>query len=179
MSALSNLFDDALIGSMAEGIKCNCVATVLMVDDNEFNLVPLSLILKSQHKIQSIKALDGEQAVKIFRKDRMKRCCNVRIQIVLMDIVMPVMDGLEATARIMDILREERAVAGTYDTLKDRAQPAKMAAEMGVYIAAVTAYIDQPSVDKMFDCGMVEAIPKPVNSVLMAQLIKKYYKFSK
>jgi len=37
-----------------------------------------------------------------------------------MDIIMPVMDGFEATIGIMDILRQERALKGkTYDTSND------------------------------------------------------------
>mmetsp|Transcript_22482 Transcript_22482/g.27729 ORF Transcript_22482/g.27729 Transcript_22482/m.27729 type:complete len:97 (-) Transcript_22482:434-724(-) len=50
-SSLNNLIDDALIGSLGEGIKCKCNATVLIVDDNEFNLLPLKLILKSNHNL--------------------------------------------------------------------------------------------------------------------------------
>ena len=55
--------------------------------------MPLTMLLKSNHGLTCLKASDGAQAVEIFRKDRAKRCCQVRIQIVLMDIIMPIMDG--------------------------------------------------------------------------------------
>ena len=169
------LYDNALINSIGEGLDCKCVATVLVVDDNEFNLLPLTLILQATYKIHCLKALNGAVAVELFRRDRQKRCCNVHIQLVLMDLVMPVLDGLSATVQIMDILREERVIKGCFDTRADKADPAKMAAEMGVSVVAITAYIDQPTVDKIFDCGMVEALQKPINSVLMEQIITKYY----
>lgn len=63
----------------------------------------------------------------------------------------------------MDILKTERAIKN-YDTSNDRMQPAKMAAEMGVSVVAVTAYIDKPTVDKIYDVGMVEAIMKPIKN---------------
>ena len=114
-----------------------------MVDDNEFNLIPLTTLLESNHGLTCLKASDGAEAVEIFRKDRAKRCCETRIQLVFMDIIMPVMDGLEATIRIMEILRQERTLnASKYDRSKDSTQPARMAGEMGVAIVAVTACID-------------------------------------
>lgn len=76
----------------------------------------------------------------------------------------------------MDVLKQERAIKGCYDTKNDRLQPAKMAAEMGVAIAAVTAYIDKPTVDKIYDCGMVEAVQKPIKNTIMKELLAKYFK---
>ena len=159
-------------------MKCNCNASVLVVDDNEFNLLPLTIMLKSNHSITCVKALNGADAVKIFKKDRAKKCCDKRIQIIMMDLFMPILDGFDATSQILDILRQERAIAGTYDTSNDYKRPQEMAAEMKVAIAAITAYIDQPTVDKIFDVGMVEAIQKPIKSTRMDDLVKKYYKKS-
>lgn len=177
-SGISNLFDVEIVHSMGDNINCNCNATILVVDDNEFNLLPLTIMLKSNHKISCVKALNGAEAVKIFAKDRAKKCCDKRIQMIMMDLVMPILNGFDATNQIIDILRQERAIAGIYDTSNDAKKPKEMAAEMGVAIAAITAYIDQPTVDKIFDCGMVEAIQKPIKSTLLDDLVRKYYKVS-
>ena len=75
-----------------------------------------------------------------------------------MDLVMPVLDGIGATNKIMDLLRQERALAQTYDTSNDKSNPKDMARQMGLAIAAVTAYIDQSTVDKIFDSGMIQAL---------------------
>ena len=85
---------------------------MLIVDDNEFNLLPLNMLLQANHNIFSDKANNGVEAVKLFRRNRAKKCCNVRYRLVLMDLVMPVLDGIGATVKIMDCLRQERALAG-------------------------------------------------------------------
>lgn len=109
------MFDDALVNSMAAGTKCSCKSTVLIVDDNEFNILPLNMLLQANHNIFSDKANNGEEAVKLFRRNRNKKCCDVRYRLILMDLVMPVLDGIGATIQIMDCLRNERAIAGIID----------------------------------------------------------------
>ena len=86
-----------MISSIAEGQECHCISKVLVVDDNEFNLMPIAMLLKTNHGLESIKATDGEEAVQVFRRDRAKKCCNVRIKMVLMDLMMPICDGFDAT----------------------------------------------------------------------------------
>ena len=92
-----------------------------------------------------------------------------------MDIVMPVLDGIKATKKIMELLRLERALKGTFDTSNDLADPASMAAEMGLAVAAVTAFVDKSTVDKVFAAGMVQAVQKPVQNSQLKKLIKKYH----
>lgn len=45
--------DDALINSVAEQHKCSCNATALLVDDDEFNLIPLNMLLQNR-KINAV-----------------------------------------------------------------------------------------------------------------------------
>ena len=120
-SALSaSILHEAPIKTIGASKACTCKATVLVVDDNQFNMLPLTMLLKSNHGLTCLEASDGAQAVEIFRKDRSKSCCQIRIQIVLMDIIMPIMDGFQATIGIMEILRQERALKSTkYDTSND------------------------------------------------------------
>ena len=47
---------------------------------------------------------------------------------------------------------------------------------MGVVVAAITAYIDQPTVDQIYDCGMIQALQKPVKSAVIDELVKKHYR---
>ena len=66
---------------------------LLLVDDQELFLQGLSMILESQDGLEVVgTALDGEQAV--------ERARELRPDVVLMDIRMPVLDGVAATAAI-------------------------------------------------------------------------------
>ncbi|WP_314162394.1 chemotaxis response regulator protein-glutamate methylesterase [Sulfuriflexus sp.] len=68
---------------------------IAIVNDNEGNLLVLSRILEKQspHKIVWL-AKDGAEAV--------EKCLNDTPDIILMDLVMPVMNGVEATRLIMN-----------------------------------------------------------------------------
>jgi CheY-like chemotaxis protein/anti-sigma regulatory factor (Ser/Thr protein kinase) len=64
---------------------------VLVADDQELNRKLLTAILRLEgHTV--LEAVDGEEAVTLFERERP--------DLVLMDVIMPVMDGYEATRRI-------------------------------------------------------------------------------
>lgn len=66
---------------------------VLVVDDNEINLEVNEKILTG-HGIHVVTAANGQEAIDIFQK------ANGNFDLIMMDILMPVMDGLEATKQI-------------------------------------------------------------------------------
>jgi two-component system sensor histidine kinase/response regulator len=66
-----------------------------------FNLIPLELLLKVKFNIIVDMAMNGQEAVEMFKKNHMKTCCDVRYKIVFMDINMPIMDGYQATSHIL------------------------------------------------------------------------------
>ncbi len=82
---------------------CACESTVLIVDDNMFNIIPLEYILSDSFQIKSDKALNGQEAVAAFSRNLNKACCGVRYKMVLMDLNMPIMDGYEATTNILSL----------------------------------------------------------------------------
>jgi PleD family two-component response regulator len=82
--------------------KCNCRATVLLVDDQPFNLIPLKMILKERMNIKCDFGEDGEKEVSMFEKNQAKTCCEVRYKLILTDLNMPKMDGFDAAAKIME-----------------------------------------------------------------------------
>jgi CheY-like chemotaxis protein len=67
------------------------IAPVLIVDDNNDNLVLISLTLQD-FGYRVITAKDGEEAIQV--------ATLTRPQLILMDIAMPRMDGLDATRRL-------------------------------------------------------------------------------
>ena len=83
---------------------CKCKATALVVDDATFNQIALEIILLSM-SMHCVKASNGQDAVNKFKKDQEKKCCNVRLRYIFMDIVMPIMDGYVATQKIIQIAK--------------------------------------------------------------------------
>ena len=71
-------------------------ATVLIVDDSEFDLLPLECCL-ADFEVEVVQALGGQLGIDKFRADRAKTCCQVFFKLVFMDVNMPEVDGLEAT----------------------------------------------------------------------------------
>lgn len=67
------------------------VYTVLLVDDSAENLKLLTALLKDEYKLKVAK--DGQKAIDIVGEDP-------NIDLILMDVMMPVMDGFEASAII-------------------------------------------------------------------------------
>jgi DNA-binding NarL/FixJ family response regulator len=104
--------------------------TVLIADDHRLFLEALEAILTADDEIEVVgRAADGREAVDLARK--------LRPSVILMDISMPVLDGVEATEQIrrdlpharvlmltgsnarLDVDRARRAGAAGYVT-KDR-----------------------------------------------------------
>jgi len=66
--------------------------TILVAEDNDSNYILMTYILKRSYQYQ--RARNGQEAVEMADKGG--------VDLVLMDIKMPVMDGLEATAAIKE-----------------------------------------------------------------------------
>lgn len=69
--------------------------TVVIADDHQLFAEALEAILATDERIEVVgQARDGREAVEL--------CARLRPDVVLMDISMPVMDGIEATQVIRD-----------------------------------------------------------------------------
>ena len=108
---------------------------VLVVDDNEINLEIVRKILYSRN-IEVVSDKNGQEAVDLFRRE------NGRYDLILMDILMPVMDGLEATRKI----RAMRDIPGAAH----------------VPIIAMTANAFRENFEESFNAGMDAHLVKPI-----------------
>jgi len=116
--------------------------TILVVEDNELNQMVAKGLLEYNGASVAI-ANHGKEALEILR--------NETIDCVLMDIQMPVMDGLEATQMI-------RANAQWADLL----------------IIAVTANADHQYKDLCRSVGMNDFLTKPINPELLVNTLLKW-----
>lgn len=115
--------------------------TILIAEDEEVNFLFLQKLLQ-RTKINIIRAENGQKAIDCFNQDP-------KINLVLMDIKMPVMNGIEATK---------------YMKSKNRDIP----------IIAQTAYVHDANKKAIMDAGCDEFIPKPINSEFFLSILEKF-----
>lgn len=113
---------------------------ILIVDDNKYNRELLVMMVEDCH-CDWCQAANGQEAVDLV-------CEDLEIDLVLMDVNMPVMDGMAATREIKNIC-------------KDRFIP----------VIFVTALDDDDTLAQCLAIGGDDFIPKPVNeNVLTAKI---------
>jgi len=115
--------------------------TILIVEDNKTSSNYLNFILTKSGAI-TICAENGEIAVASVEK-------NAAIEVVLMDLYMPVMDGYEATKRIKSIRPD-------------------------LPVIAQTAFAVEGDRENALEAGCDDYITKPIKKELLLELIKKY-----
>jgi signal transduction histidine kinase/CheY-like chemotaxis protein len=120
--------------------------TLLLVEDVEINR-EIVLTLLAPSGIRILEASNGDEAVKKFEQ------FSAEIDIVFMDIKMPFMDGIEATAAIR---ASELPSAGA------------------VPIIALTANAFQEDIDKAHAVGMNDHLSKPIDIDRVFAVMRKY-----
>ncbi|MEI6173476.1 MAG: tetratricopeptide repeat protein [Bacteroidota bacterium] len=121
-------------GSILDGLS------LLIADDNDYNLVVAVDTLKAKSQVTILTASNGQEAVELLK--------NNKIDVVLMDVQMPVMNGYEATQYIREQLP----------------MPKKE-----VPVIALTASVLRSDLDLCRNAGMNSFIPKPFTA---SQMIK-------
>ena len=117
---------------------------ILLAEDNELNMEIAEFVLQNEGA-EVTKAWNGQEAVELFRKSE-----PGEFDIILMDIMMPVLNGYEATKRIRSMERED----------------AKM-----IPIIAMTANAFTEDRLRAKEAGMNEHIAKPVDAKLLIKVI--------
>jgi two-component system, cell cycle response regulator DivK len=116
--------------------------TVLLVDDHNYSLIVLRKMVE-RLGVKVISVENGQEAVRI--------CQEVELDLVFMDIKMPVMDGYIAMKQIKKIKPELK-------------------------IIAETAYALAGDRSKILDAGFDEYLPKPITKKNLDELLDKYLK---
>lgn len=119
--------------------KTKQMKTILVAEDVDSNFLLLKNILGKNYAL--LWAKDGNEAVSMFKE--------YQPDLILMDLKMPKMDGLEATR----IIR-------SYST--------------NIPIVALTAYAFEADKEKAFDAGCDDFITKPVSEEALMEVLNKY-----
>ena len=119
---------------------------ILLAEDNELNMEIAEFMLRNEGAIVT-KAWNGQEAVEIFRKSEAGE-----FNVILMDIMMPVMNGYEAAKQIRFMDREDASV---------------------IPIIAMTANAFTEDRIRAKEVGMDEHIAKPVDAKLLVKVIHK------
>ena len=131
-----------------------------MVDDNEVNRDVASMILEKDHRVTT--AANGLEAL--------QRISAHAFDVVLMDVQMPVMDGIAATTVIREIEQERslsRILPGDlYDDLARRLRGGH------VLIVAMTAHAMGEDRDICLAAGMDGYITKPFRPVQLSEVLR-------
>ena len=122
---------------------------VLLTEDNELNMEIAEFVLQNEGAVVT-KAWNGQKAVDIFRKNR-----PGEFDVILMDIMMPVMNGYEAAKMIRSLDREDAKV---------------------IPIIAMTANAFIEDRMRAKEAGMDEHIAKPVDRKLLVKVINELVK---
>ena len=122
---------------------------VLLAEDNELNMEIAEFLLQNEGA-EVTKAWNGQEIVELFRKSE-----SGEFDVILMDIMMPIINGYEAAKRIRSLDRE--------DTKK-------------IPIIAMTANAFTEDRIRAKEAGMDEHVAKPIDVELLIKVIHKLVK---
>ena len=119
---------------------------ILLAEDNELNMEIAEFMLQNEGAVVT-KARNGQEAVELFEKSR-----SGEFDVILMDIMMPVMNGYEATKMIRSLDRED-------------------AKEVPIIAMTANAFTEDRIRAK--EAGMDEHVAKPVDGEVLVKVIHK------
>lgn len=116
--------------------------TILIVEDEPANIMYIEEVLKVT-KAKVLRASNGKEAVDIYKK------YSNNIDIIIMDIKMPEMNGYEATKQIKNLNKN-------------------------IPIISQSAYAMQGDIDRGLKAGMTDYLIKPIKPKLLLSILNKH-----
>ena len=124
---------------------------ILLAEDNELNMEIAEFVLRNEGA-EVTKAWNGQETVELFRNSE-----PGEFDVILMDIMMPVMNGYEAAKMIRSLDREDAKA---------------------IPIIAMTANAFTEDRIRAKEAGMDEHVAKPVDAELLIKVIHKLVKYN-
>ena len=120
---------------------------VLMAEDNDLN-AEIAMMQLAEYGLQVTRAVDGKEAVQLFEASS-----KGAFDVILMDIMMPNMNGYEATQAIRSLPREDAKT---------------------IPIIAMTANAFAEDVEASLKAGMNAHIAKPIDMEAVLRTLGRY-----
>jgi CheY-like chemotaxis protein len=133
-----------------------CEALVLRCDDDDFNLMTLSMMLDDLD-VKCATFNTGAQAVQFFQQRLLLTCCSRSFKLVLTDIQMPGMNGFEVCTNIT--ATQNSWFAG----MQKQQNAVKFKARTLCPVVAITAFTDESVQQEAMKVGFLQVMNKPVS----------------
>ena len=119
---------------------------ILIVDDDSRNIFTLSAVVESMNG-EVYTAFNGQEALEVLKDE------NGKIDLILMDIMMPIMDGLKSMKTIKE-----------HEKYKN------------IPIIAITAKTNKDAKKECLEAGAEDYLPKPIDKNTLITIIKAWIK---
>ena len=136
-----DLTPDSRVEELSPTVKVPVMGTVLVIDDTPHNVSLLSAALKDDYTVKV--ATSGKEGIEI--------CNTMPVDIVLLDVMMPEMDGFEACRQLK-----------------------KNPLTKDIPVIFVTAMGDIDDESMGFACGAVDYITKPIRAAVVKSRVKTH-----
>lgn len=113
---------------------------ILVVDDSVFARKILIDILNKKGYKNIIEAKDGEESIEMYKKEKP--------DIILLDVIMPKMDGIKVLQRIMELDSETK-------------------------IIVISAVGQEKIIEKALEIGAIEYIVKPISEQILTKVLAR------
>eukprot|EP00347_Sterkiella_histriomuscorum_P008941 403343151 len=128
---------------------------IMIVDDVQMNRFAIEQMLLLIFGLKVLQAENGQQSIDRLRDYYMSKTCDCEgIKLILMDLEMPVMNGIRATIKLKKMM--STGEGGIPE----------------IPIVALTAYIDEK--DNCIKAGMKDFLTKPTSKAQLKELLQKF-----
>ena len=140
---------------------------ILVAEDNKINRRLLVNMLSKLGYTLIHEAFDGAEAVRLMSINRSAKG-EKQIDVILMDLWMPNMDGYEAAERILAMEKHN------FERHRNQGKDDRWGQKSRIKILAVTADVTDEAIDRARDVGMIGFMTKPYKIVDLERLILEH-----
>jgi len=140
---------DLMAGPLSKAKK----KIILVTDDSYYNRKTVSEMINRKN-MKTMEAINGQDAV-VKVQNSFDKDSDIEIQLILMDLEMPIMGGIEATIEIRKLEKRNNK-------------------KWVIPIVALTAHNSANHKNNCFKAGMQEHVVKPVTSNILKAILEKY-----